>query len=316
MRYAAPAVSHPRPFRFGVLLETRTGTRTEFVEMLKRSEGSGFSVAMATDHLARWAPLQLLQAAAEATSLRVGALVLNNDFRQPVMLAQELATIDLLSDGRLEIGLGAGWARPEYEAAGMVFERPGLRVDRMIATVGLLKQALADGRIERPADDAYPAMSLAGLPLSVQRPHPPLLIGGGGRRVLSFAAREADIVSLDPRALPDGGHDPRDVTATAIDEKIGWIREAAAERWAQLEINVIVFDVDPDYHRRSSPPPPRTHGITEEELPLSPHYLAGDEPEMIDQLHSRRERWGISYFAVRPGELDAIGPIVSRVAGS
>lgn len=315
MRYAGRAVSELHPFRFGLLLETRSGSRAEYIETLKRAEGSGFGVALATDHLGRWAPLQLLQAAAEATSMRVGTLVLNNDFRHPVMLAQELATIDLLSEGRLEIGLGAGWARAEYDAAGMAFERPGLRVDRMIATVGLLKQAFAGGRMERAADDAYPSIALDGLPRSVQQPHPPLLIGGGGRRVLSFAAREADIVSLDPRALPEGGHDARDVTAAAIDEKVGWIREAAGERWPQLELNLIVFDVDPDYHRRSGPPPPRSHGITEDELPLSPHYLAGDEAEMIDQLHARRERWGISYFAVRPRELETMAPIVSRLAG-
>lgn len=316
MSSAASGSSSGRPFRFGLLLDTNTGTRQSMLELARRAEAAGFSIILATDHLGRWAPLPLLQAVAEATGLRIGSLVLSNDYRHPVMLAQELATIDMLTGGRLEIGLGAGWHRPEYEAAGMSFERPGLRVDRMEATVAMLKQALGEGRIERQADEAYPQMALQGLPLSIQRPHPPILVGGGGRRVLAFAAREADIVSLDPRALPNGGHDPNDVTEAAIDEKIDRIREAAGERWPHLEVNVIVFDVDPDYRRRTGPPPARTHGISEEGLTRSPHYLAGEPAEMEEQLISRRERWGISYIALRPAQLDAAEPVVRRLAGA
>jgi probable F420-dependent oxidoreductase len=305
-----------RPFRFGLIVETRQTTRQDLLDLARRAEDAGCSILLGTDHFGRLSALPLLQAAAETTSLRIGSLVLNNDFRHPVVLAQELATIDMITEGRLEIGLGAGWDRPEYEAAGMTFDRPGLRVQRMMATVELLKQALGEGRMERAGDEAYPAMHMADMPRSIQRPHPPILIGGGGRRVLSFAAREADIVALDPKALPEGGHDPSDVRAAAIDAKIGWIREAAGDRWPGLEINVIVFDVDPDFRRRSGPPPERSHGISDEEMPLSPHYLTGDAEEMIDQLQARRDRWGISYLALRPAHLDAVAQVVTRLAGS
>jgi probable F420-dependent oxidoreductase len=242
--------------------------------------------------------------------------VLNNDFRHPVVLAQDLAAVDTITEGRLEIGLGAGWDRPEYEAAGMTFDRPGLRVDRLFAAVDLLKQAFSEGRMVRPADDAYPEMRIESLPRSVQRPHPPFLIGGGGPRVLKWAARNADVVALDPRAFPGGGHDPADVLASAIDTKVEWIRDAAGDRWPQVEINVIIFDVDPDFGRRSGPPPARTHGISEEEIVRSPHYLTGDAERMADQLVERRDRWGISYLALRPAHLDAVGPVIGRLAGT
>lgn len=304
-----------RPFRFGLLVETRQTTRSELRDLAHRAEDVGCSILLGTDHFGRLSALQLLQTAAETTSLRIGTLVLNNDFRHPVVLAQELATLDTLAEGRLEIGLGAGWDRPEYEAAGMAFEPPGRRVDRLVAAVRLLKQALGEGRMEREGDEAYPRIHMPTMPRSHQRPHPPFLIGGGGRRVLGFAAREADIVALDPRALREGGHDPADVRAEAIDAKIEWIREAAGDRWPRLEINVIVFDVDPDYRRRSGPPPERTHGISEEEMVRSPHYLAGDTDEMVEQLLSRRERWGISYLALRPSHLDAVAPVLKALAG-
>jgi probable F420-dependent oxidoreductase len=306
----------PRPFRFGLIIETRQTTRGELLDVARRAEDAGCSILLGTDHFGRLAALPLLQAAAEATSLRIGSLVLNNDFRHPVVLAQELATIDMLTEGRVEIGLGAGWDRPEYEAAGLTFDPPGRRVDRMMATVGLLKQALGHGRMERPGDDAYPAIAMSDMPRSVQRPHPPILIGGGGPRVLRFAAREADIVALDPKALPEGGHDPADVLAAAVDRKIGWIREAAGERWPGLEVNVIVFDVDPDFGRRSGPPPERSHGISEQEIVHSPHYLVGDAERMADQLLERRERWGISYLSLRPAHLDSLAGVVSRLAGT
>lgn len=305
----------PRPFRFGLIIETRQTTRQKLLDLARRAEDAGCSVLLGTDHFGRLAALPLLQAAAEATRLRVGTLVLNNDFRHPVVLAQDLATIDMLTGGRLEIGLGAGWDRPEYEAAGMSFDAPGRRVDRMIATVGLLKQSLQEGRMERPGDDAYPAINMPDMPRATQRPHPPFLIGGGGPRVLRFAAREADIVALDPKALPEGGHDPADVLASAIDAKIGWIRQAAGERWPEIEINVIVFDVDPDFRRRRGAPPERTHGISEDEMAHSPHYLTGDVEEMVAQLEERRERWGISYLALRAQHLEAVGPVIARLAG-
>jgi probable F420-dependent oxidoreductase len=303
-----------RPFRFGVMVDTRGTTRPQLLELARRAEAAGVSILLATDHFGRWAGLPLLLAAAEATSLRIGTFVLNNDFRHPALLAQELATIDMLTDGRLEIGLGAGWERAEYEAASIRFDAPALRVDRLQTSVHLLQQALRDGCIRHAADGAYPALQLEGLPRSTQRPHPPFLIGGGGPRLLRFAARQAQIVAINPRSRPEGGLDDADVLADAVDRKLDWVRQAAGERWAELEINVVLFEVDPEYRSRSGPPPARRHHIPEAELPHSPHYLAGDTDEMVEQLLARRERWGISYVAMRPSHLDRMGEVVRRLA--
>lgn len=304
------------PFRFGLLVEGDDLTRHALLDLVRRAEDEGYAILLGTDHLGRLASLPLLQAAAEATSLRIGTLVLNNDFRNPVILAQELATLDMLTDGRLEIGLGAGWARAEYDASAMPFDTPGRRLARLQGTVAMLKQALGEGRIERDADDAYPRMLLEGMPRSVQRPHPPFLIGGGGRRVLSYASREAQIVGLDPRAFREGGHDLTDVTESAIDEKITWIREAAGDRFADLEINLIVFGVDPEFGRRSGPSPALSHPITEDEMAGSPHYLLGDTDEITQQLMARRERWGINYLAIKPVHMDVLAPVIGRLAGT
>ena len=303
-----------RPFRFGLMIDSRGGTRDSVVELAHRAEASGISVLLGTDHLGRWATLPLLQSAAEASALRIGTFVLNNDLRHPTVLAQELATIDAITDGRLEIGIGAGWNRDEYVAAGISFDPAPERVTRMQATVAMLKQALGEGRIHHEADAAYPAIHQEGLATGVQRPHPPIMVGGGGPRVLRYAAREADIVAIDPRALPGGGSDEADVTEAAVDRKIGWIREAAGDRWAQLEINIGLFEADPTYHSRSQPPPSRARGISEAEMPRSPHYLVGDASEMIETLLERRERWGITYLAMRPEHLDVIGEVVRRLS--
>ena len=305
-----------RPFRFGLILDSHAATRAGVVELARRAEAAGIGVLLGTDHLGRWATLPLLQSAAESTGLRIGSFVLNNDLRHPTVLAQELTTIDAITDGRLEIGIGAGWNRDEYESAGLRFDPPAMRLARMQASLRMLKQAMSTGRIDHPADDAYPEIHQLELPTSTQRPHPPFMVGGGGPRLLRFAAQEADIVGIDPRSLPEGGADPSDITAAAVDRKIGWIREAAGDRWGQLEINIALFEVDPDYHRRGGPAPARARGISEEELPNSPHYLVGDAEEMIETLLTRRERWGISYVAMRPEHLDALSAVVARLVGT
>ena len=295
------------------MLDAAQGRRAYVLETARRAEAAGARVLLATDHLGSWAALSRLQAAAEATSLRIGTLVLNNDLRHPQVLAQELATLDAMTDGRLEIGLGAGWNRPEYEAAGLPFDPPADRLRRMKASLRMIRQALSEGRIDHEADAAYPAVHQSGLPTSVQRPHPPFLIGGGGPKLLAFAAQEAQIIGVDPRSLPGGGGDPADITGAAVDRKIGWIREAAGDRWAELEINIALWQIDPEFHRRSGPPPPRARGISEEELPLSPHYLVGDTEEMVDTLLARRERWGISYVTLPASALETLAPVIARL---
>ncbi len=305
-----------KPFRFGVLVEAEVQSRPAIVDHARRAEGDGYDIVLGTDHLGRLASPQLLQVAAEVTKLRIGTLVLNNDFRHPVLLAQELAALDVVTDGRLEIGLGAGWARGEYDGAGMAFDRPGQRLARLKSSVAIVKQALSEGRIDRPEGDPYGAIQLDGMPGSIQRPHPPLLIGGGGPKTLGYAASEAQIVGLDPRAYPEGGHIATDVTEALFDEKVGWIREAAGERFAELELNVIIFDVDPGYRTGSEDTAIETAELSMEEIAGSPHYLLGDTEAMVDRLVERRERWGINYLAIKPRHMDVLAPVVARLAGT
>ncbi len=303
-----------RRFRFGLVLDDTATLHAEVAELARRAEASGIDVLLASDHLGSMAAVSRLQAAAEATSLRVGTYVLNNDLRHPTLLAQELATVDAMTDGRLEIGIGAGWNRPEYEAAGLAFDPPAARLRRLRATVGMLKQALRDGEIDHDADAAYPEVHQRGLPVSAQRPHPPFMIGGGGPRLLAFAATEAQIVGIDPRSLPGGGSDFTDITEAAIDRKIEWVRAAAGARWVELEINIALFELDPEYHRRRGAPHARARGLADDEVPLSPHYLIGDPGEMAETLLARRERWGISYLALQPAHLETMRPVIAQLS--
>jgi hypothetical protein len=140
-------------------------------------------------------------------------------------------------------------------------------------------------------------------------------VGGGGPKLLAFAAREANIIGIDPRSLPGGGGDPTDITGAAVDRKVGWIRDAAGDRWSELEINIAIWQVDPAFHERTGAPPARVRGISEEELPLSPHYLVGDTDEIVETFLARRERWGISYITIRAADLEVLSPVVSRLAG-
>jgi probable F420-dependent oxidoreductase len=307
--------SAQRPFRFGVFLPGTAGRWDEVLDIAKRAEAAGASVLLATDHLGGWGALPRLVAAAQATSLRIGTLVLNNDLRHPAVLALELATVDAMTDGRLEIGIGAGWNRPEYEAAGISFDPPADRVRRMKASFRMLRQALSEGRIDHEADAAYPDIHQVDLPTSVQRPHPPFMVGGGGPKLLAFAAQEAEIVGIDPRSLPGGGSDPEDITASAVDRKIGWIRDAAADRSDQPEISIIVWHVFPDLATIAGLPAAQTRGLSEDELLQCPHYLVGDTEELVESLLARRERWDISYITIPASGLAACEPVIARLAG-
>src|SRR6266550_2451379 len=198
-----------RPFRFGVICEHMQSAE-EWVTKARQAEEYGYSTLLIRDHFIRepfgdqLAPLIALMAAANATkTLRVGSLVMDNDYRHPVMLAKEAATLDLLSGGRFELGIGAGWLRSEYEQAGMVFEPAGVRVSRLEEAIQVLKALFADQPITF-AGDHYTITNLSGFPKPTQRPHPPILVGAGSKRMLALAAREADIVGILPKALPEG----------------------------------------------------------------------------------------------------------------
>jgi probable F420-dependent oxidoreductase len=304
----------PRTFRFGVLA-SGTGSRDEWVARAYRAEALGYDIWLLADHFgAQFSPTPALAAAAEATiSLRVGTFVYANDYRHPVMLTKEAATMDVLSGGRFELGLGAGWLRDEYEAVGLPFASPGVRIDRLAESLTIIKGLFEEEPVNFSGTH-YQVTNLAGLPRPIQRPRPPILIGGGGPRLLTLAAREASIVGINPRALPQGGLDRADIAIEAVERKATLIREAAGLRWEDVELNIAILGgAVTDDPRAGAAPIATRAGISEETVLASPHTLFGSVDTLADRLLEYRERWGISYITVPEGSINTLAPLVARL---
>ncbi len=308
-----------RTFRFGAQLK-RAHSRREWAAKARQLEDLGYDALYMPDHLdASFAPLPALMAAAQATTrLRIGTLVLGNDYRHPVVLAKEAATLDLLSEGRLEIGLGAGWLRTDYDAAGIPCDPPGVRVERMAEAVKVLKGVLA-GEPFSFSGRHYRVSEHRGTPQPVQRPHPPLLIGGGGRRVLTIAAREADIVNLNfnLRAGEISAGMAASGTAEATATKLEWLRQAAGDRFADLELSVTVHvvSVTDDRHGLVAAAA-GAFGLSPEDALEVPHVLVGTVGQIVEDLQRRREQFGFSHIVVGRGAEEAMAPVVAELAGT
>jgi probable F420-dependent oxidoreductase len=315
-----------RPFRFGVLGEgIRSGP--ELVATARRAEELGYDTLLLRDHFMaepfgdQLAPLVALMAAAAATrTLRVGTLVLDNDYRHPVLLAKEAATLDLLSGGRFELGIGAGWARDEYERAGMAFDPPGIRVDRLEEAVRVLKGLFTGSVLTFPGHQ-YLVTELQGFPMPAQRPHPPILIGAGSRRMLSLAGREADIVGILPRALPDGtiSDDLQERSPAAIAQKVEWVRQAAGDRFEQVELSAVVsVAVAGDHHKAAEQlAVERGWGSEAADAVLEmPSILVGPVDRIADDLQARRDRFHLSYYVVSDEDMEAFASVVDRLTGT
>jgi probable F420-dependent oxidoreductase len=293
----------------------------------RRAEAMGIDVLVVPDHLLeQLAPIPYMATVAAATErLRVGTFVINNDLRHPAVLAQDLASLDVLSGGRLEIGIGGGWNVPEYRAIGLPFDPVGVRSARLAEAIAILKGAFGPGPFSFVGRH-YTITDFDAYPKPVQQPHPPLFIGGGGRRTLELAAREADIVGLAPRIMPGDTPlpDPRSLTLAAAEEKVAWVREAAGERFERLEINcyptgfapVLITD-----HARSEAREVAGGlraasgiGITEQEVLDSPHVFIGSVDGLVEKFRMLRERVGISSFMV--GGIDELAPVVERLKGT
>ncbi|HSE02561.1 MAG TPA: TIGR03621 family F420-dependent LLM class oxidoreductase [Methylomirabilota bacterium] len=307
-----------RPFRFGVTAPS-VAAGPAWAEKARRAEQLGYSVLGVPDHFReQLAPVPALAAAALATTrLRVASLVFCNDFRHPVVLAKEAATLDLLSEGRFELGLGAGWLRLEYDQAGIPFEPAGTRIERLAEAVTIVKGLLAGERVTFSGRH-YTIADLEGRPAPVQRPHPPVLIGGGGRRTLSLAAREASIVGLVPRALPDGsGLDRSDFGADALRQKIEWVRAAAGARFDSLELHALIQAVAVSDQRTPTADALAARFRVSRDLALeSPYVLLGTIDEICETVRRRREQYGISYLTVFERDMEAFAPVVARLAGT
>jgi probable F420-dependent oxidoreductase len=309
-------MTHPRRFRFGVQGRT-TGPREPWLAMVYRVEDLGYSSFLALDHFVRgFDPVASLMAAAiAAPGLRVGSFMFDNDFRHPALLAKAAASLDVLSGGRLELGIGAGWLREEYDQTGIPFDPAGVRIARMTEAVHLMKRIWTEEHPVSFAGDYYTVTGLLCPPAPVQRPHPPFMIGGGSRRILSVAAVEADIVGITTRALPDGSKDWADMTAAATERKIGWVREAAGARFADIELNISMSDVIVTGDRAGEADRlAARYGVTQEAVLESPQVLIGSPEEMAEQLQERRERYGFSYIVVTEPYLEEMAPVVARLA--
>lgn len=309
-------------FRFGLNALGATSPE-EWRSTARRAEDLGYSTLCVADHI--WtslAPLTSLMSAADVTSqLRLGSLVFGNDFRNPVMLAREAATIDFLSEGRLELGIGTGWGRSDYERTGIALDPAGVRVSRFEEAVQIIKKMFGDDPVSFNGKH-YTITKSNALPKPKQKPHPPILIGGGSRRMLSIAAREADIVSVNVQTTAEGDVNVRSFTAEATDQKIELIRQAAGERFESLELNILVLAIRITNDREEAAMELAKEWeidlekISIVELLESPHFLFGSEELMTEELQRRRERFGISYFTIFGEEyIDTFAPIVARLVG-
>lgn len=305
-----------RPFRFGVVAGTVT-TRRELIDTARRAEQLGFSTLHLPDHLTtELSPTVALMAAADATTtLRVGSWVFCNDYRHPALLAKEVATLDVLSEGRVEFGLGAGWQQSEYEQAGMTYDAHGIRISRFEETVQIVKGLFASEPFSF-SGKYYTIKDLNGQPKPVQHPHPPMYIGGGGKRVLSIAARQANIVGILPIARTDESYqNMTDGMAEATQRKVTWIREAAGSRIDELELHTGMFVVIPTDNRNLvTQKMAGRFGIAQEEVQQLTHILVGTVDQMCEDLMTRRDRYGISYVSVLLKDMEAFAPVVERLA--
>jgi probable F420-dependent oxidoreductase len=307
------------PFRFGVNVG-RAGSRTEWADKARKLEELGYATLTVPDHLTDLlAPMPAVISAAEATkTLRVGTDVLNNDFRHPVLLAREAATVDLLTDGRLQLGLGAGHMQSEYDQAGLRFDTGGTRVERLAEAVAIVK-ALLKGEQVTFTGRHYRVTGHTIHPVPVQRPHPPILIGGNGRQLLTLAAKEADIVGLTGFTLRRGGTEPdfSGFTAAGVDERVQLVRKVAGDRYTRLELNALVQRVVVTEARRQAAEElaSRWTPLSPEEILQSPYVLLGTVDQLVEDLQARREHWGISSYVIFEPSVDAFGPIVARLAG-
>jgi probable F420-dependent oxidoreductase len=314
-----------RPFRFGVI-GAHVRTSQELEHTARMAEDLGFATFLLRDHFIaepfgdQLAPVVALMATAQATTrLRIGSLVLDNDYRHPVMLSKEAATLDLLSGGRFELGIGCGWLKSEYDQAGMPFHEPKVRVDRLEESIQVLKGLFADGPLSFSGRH-YVVSALDGFPKPAQRPHPPILIGAGSKRMLQLAGREADCVGILPKALPNGSisDDVAERSPAVLERKIGWIREAAGDRFHQIQLSTVATIVITDDRRNGAAGVAREQGwdgVPVEQILEMPTIFIGTLDQIAEQMHSRRERFGVSYFVVSDAEIETVAPLVATVAG-
>ena len=312
-------MTHDRRFRFGVQTSTAS-SGDEWAELARKAEDLGYATMFLPDHFGdQLAPVPAMAAAAAATTdLRVGALVFDNDYKHPVVLAKEMATVDVLSGGRVEVGLGAGWMLSDYEQSGIPYDEPKVRVDRFEEGLAVITGLLGPDPVTFEGEH-YRITAMDGLPKPIQQPGPPILIGGGLKRMLTIAGRHADIVGINP-TIPNGAVDAdaaRSGLASVTDQKLEWVKAAAGDRYDDLEINLLNFAciVTDDREQVANDFAP-LFGISPEDLLEFPHALVGDVDQICESIEANRERFDASYIVVQRDAMEAMAPVVARLAGS
>ncbi len=284
-------------------------------EVAQRAEALGYDTLLMPDHItSQLAPVAALAAAAAATNtLRIGSFVFDNDYRNPVMLAREATTLDLLSSGRLEFGLGAGWNTRDYEQLGIAYDAPKVRVDRMEEALGLIKRLWTEEQVTHQGR-FYQVRNAVVLPKPTQRPHPPVMIGGGGPRMLRIAAREAQIVAIAPTLGSTGRPKLGTGTVGSVAERIATLRREP--RFSELELNVIVFDAQVTDAAQSIVEGLAAHiKSAATTIVDTPFFMYGSRASLVEDLLARRERLGISYIALPGGAMKAFAPVVAELRG-
>jgi probable F420-dependent oxidoreductase len=322
-------MSKQHTFRFGVINEQPL-PREAWLAQVRQVESLGFSTFLLRDHFAddyfgaQYAPFSALAtAAAITTRLHVGTMVISNDFRHPIILANEAATLDVLSGGRFELGIGAGWLRTEFEAAGMIYDPNGVRVDRLETALPIIKGFWSDQAVTYTGKH-YHISGLSGFPKPSANKHVPILIGAGHKRMLGIAGREADIVGVLTSSVASGDIKsvPAERLAESVAQKVQWVREGAqqvsAQRFEQIELSLIPDFIICDNRETAAQSYIQQNGwqdITPQQVFEMPSVFIGTIDEIIADLVAKRQQFGFSYMVIPDSKMDQIAPIVDRLSG-
>jgi probable F420-dependent oxidoreductase len=309
-----------RPFTFGVQMGS-AGSAAEWRDKARKLEDLGYATLYMPDHFidTALAPMPAMaMALAHTTTLRACALVLANDYKHPAIVAKEVATMDVLSDGRADLGIGAGWMQTDYDALGLPYDAAGVRVDRLEEALAVVKGCWT-GEPFSFTGSHYTIANYSAIPKPVQSPRPRVLVGGGAPRVLRLAGREANVVGINPN-LRAGA-----VTADAIHtslagetvRKIGWVREGAGARFDEIELQIRYFlTAVTDNGRSLIEAVAKANDLQPDDIQNAGVTLVGPVDDIIDQLVRRREEWGVSSVVVGDDNIDAMAPVVTKLAGS
>jgi probable F420-dependent oxidoreductase len=307
------------PFRFA-LQASHAASPDAWRALARKTEDLGFATLYVPDHLGeQWAPMIALTVAADATTtLRVGTLVLDNDFRHPVILAKEAATLDVVTGGRFELGMGAGWMTTDYEQSGIPMEPAAVRIAKLDEALQIMRAMWTDGSATLPGE-YYNVANAEGTPKPVTPGGPPLVIGGGSKRILTLAGQYAQTVSIVPSLA--AGVMGSDMAAESVVEKyadrVKWARAAAGDRADELEFQcwtavVMVVPNAAEIFEQMAP----AFGLTPAQLSAAPIGLVGTTEEISETLQQRREEFGFSNIVLHEAEMDAIAPVVAALAGT